>query len=51
MNQRIYIAAYNQSKFGKLMDMTVPQILANASPDDWPQQAVLSLPTILGGRR
>src|ERR1019366_7425251 len=30
MNQRIYIAAYNQSKFGKLMDMTVPQILANA---------------------
>ena len=30
MNQPIYIAAYNQSKFGKLMDMTVPQILANA---------------------
>ena len=30
MNQRIYIAAFSQSKFGKLMDMTVPQILANA---------------------
>jgi acetyl-CoA acetyltransferase len=26
----IYIAAYNQSKFGKLMDMKVPAILANA---------------------
>ncbi|MGA3211602.1 MAG: thiolase family protein [Terriglobales bacterium] len=26
----IYIAAYNQSKFGKLMDMQVPDILANA---------------------
>jgi acetyl-CoA acetyltransferase len=30
MSKRIYIAAYNQSKFGKLMDMTVPQILRNA---------------------
>ena len=30
MNQPVYIAAYSQSKFGKLMDMTVPQILANA---------------------
>ena len=30
MDQRIYIAAYHQSKFGKLMDMTVPQILAKA---------------------
>ena len=30
MNQPIYIAAYSQSKFGKLMDITVPQILANA---------------------
>jgi acetyl-CoA acetyltransferase len=26
----VYIAAYQQSKFGKLMDMTVPQIVANA---------------------
>ena len=30
MSKPIYIAAYNQSKFGKLMDMTVPQILSNA---------------------
>src|SRR5271166_2201937 len=30
MNTPIYIAAYNQSKFGKLMDMKVPDILANA---------------------
>ena len=30
MSKRIYIAAYNQSKFGKLMAMTVPQILRNA---------------------
>ena len=28
MNIPIYIAAYNQSKFGKLMDMKVPDILA-----------------------
>lgn len=28
--KKIYIAAYNQSKFGKLMDMTVPQIVSNA---------------------
>src|SRR3989304_2564387 len=26
----IYIAAYHQSKFGKLMGMTVPQIIQNA---------------------
>jgi acetyl-CoA C-acetyltransferase len=26
----VYIAAYNQSKFGKLMDMTVPAIIKNA---------------------
>ena len=26
----IYIAAYHQSKFGKLMGMTVPEILDNA---------------------
>jgi len=26
----VYIAAYNQSKFGKLMAMTVPQIVRNA---------------------
>ena len=30
MAQPVYIAAYNQSKFGKLMDMTVPQIVADA---------------------
>lgn len=30
MSIPIYIAAYNQSKFGKLMDMKVPDILANA---------------------
>jgi acetyl-CoA C-acetyltransferase len=28
--KKIYIAAYNQSKFGKLFDMTVPEIVANA---------------------
>src|SRR5512146_451252 len=28
--KRVYIAAYNQSKFGKLMDMKVPDIIANA---------------------
>jgi acetyl-CoA C-acetyltransferase len=28
--KKIYIAAYHQSKFGKLFDMTVPQIVANA---------------------
>ncbi len=28
--KRIYIAAYNQSKFGKLMGMTVPQIVRNS---------------------
>jgi acetyl-CoA C-acetyltransferase len=30
MINRIYIAAYTQSKFGKLMAMTVPQIVRNA---------------------
>lgn len=30
MSTQIYIAAYNQSKFGKLMDMKVPEIIANA---------------------
>jgi acetyl-CoA C-acetyltransferase len=30
MSKRVYIAAYNQSKFGKLMAMTVPQIVRNA---------------------
>ena len=30
MSKPIYIAAYNQSKFGKLMAMTVPQIVRNA---------------------
>jgi acetyl-CoA C-acetyltransferase len=28
--KRVFIAAYHQSKFGKLFDMTVPQIIANA---------------------
>jgi acetyl-CoA C-acetyltransferase len=28
--KHIYIAAYNQSKFGKLMNMSVPDIVANA---------------------
>lgn len=31
--KRIYIAAYHQSKFGKLMGMTVPQIVHNAIAD------------------
>ncbi len=30
MAKRIYIAAYNQSKFGKLMAMTVPDVIKNA---------------------
>ena len=30
MAKRIFIAAYNQSKFGKLMAMTVPEIVKNA---------------------
>ncbi|MFB3815735.1 MAG: thiolase family protein [Terriglobales bacterium] len=28
--KRIYVAAYNQSKFGKLLDMKVPDIIASA---------------------
>jgi acetyl-CoA acetyltransferase len=28
--KKIYIASYHQSKFGKLLDMTVPQIIHNA---------------------
>lgn len=28
--KKVYIAAYNQSKFGKLMDMTAPQIVSKA---------------------
>src|SRR5271166_2094790 len=28
--KRIYIAAYHQSKFGKLMSMTIPEIIKNA---------------------
>jgi len=28
--KKVYIAAYNQSKFGKLMDMTVPQIVSKS---------------------
>lgn len=31
--KKIYIAAYNQSKFGKLMNMTVPQIVSNSISD------------------
>ncbi len=30
MSQPIYIAAYHQSKFGKLMAMTIPDIITNA---------------------
>jgi len=30
MNKRVYIAAYHQSKFGKLLGMTVPEIVRNA---------------------
>jgi acetyl-CoA acetyltransferase len=30
MNKRVFIAAYHQSKFGKLMGMSVPEILRNA---------------------
>ncbi len=30
MNKPIYIAAYHQSRFGKLMDLTVPQIIERA---------------------
>jgi acetyl-CoA acetyltransferase len=30
MSKKVYIAAYHQSKFGKLMGMTVPAILQNA---------------------
>ncbi|HUK13469.1 MAG TPA: hypothetical protein VLW17_09200 [Thermoanaerobaculaceae bacterium] len=30
MRKPVYIAAYHQSKFGKLMGMSVPQIVANA---------------------
>jgi acetyl-CoA C-acetyltransferase len=30
MAKRVYIASYHQSKFGKLLGMTVPEIIANA---------------------
>jgi acetyl-CoA C-acetyltransferase len=30
MNRRVYIAAYHQSIFGKLLSMSVPEIIANA---------------------
>jgi acetyl-CoA acetyltransferase len=30
MAKNVYIAAYHQSKFGKLFDMTLPEIVANA---------------------
>jgi len=30
MRKKVYVASYHQSKFGKLMDMTVPDIIANA---------------------
>jgi acetyl-CoA C-acetyltransferase len=30
MTKKLYIAAYHQSKFGKLLDMQVPDIVANA---------------------
>ena len=31
MNKPVYIAAYHQSKFGKLMGMTLPEIVSNAA--------------------
>jgi acetyl-CoA acetyltransferase len=31
MNKRIYIAAYHQSEFGKLMGLTLPEIIANST--------------------
>ena len=31
MSKRVYIAAYHQSKFGKLMGMTLPEIVSNAA--------------------
>ena len=33
----IYIAAYHQSKFGKLLGMTVPEILRNAAEEPAPR--------------
>jgi acetyl-CoA C-acetyltransferase len=30
MNKPVYVAAYHQSKFGKLMGMTLPEIVSNA---------------------
>ncbi len=30
MRERVYIAAYHQSRFGKLMAMTIPEIVTNA---------------------
>jgi acetyl-CoA acetyltransferase len=30
MTKRVYIAAYHQSKFGKLLGMTIPEIIRNA---------------------
>ncbi len=30
MNKKVFIAAYHQSKFGKLMEMTVPEIVTRA---------------------
>ena len=40
MNKPVYIAAYNQSKFGKLMGLTVPQIMSNAVTEVCQQIAV-----------
>ncbi|HVN76771.1 MAG TPA: thiolase family protein [Thermoanaerobaculaceae bacterium] len=33
MRKKIYIAAYHQSKFGKLMGMSVPEIIRNAATE------------------
>ncbi len=33
MRKKIYIAAYHQSKFGKLMGLTIPEILRNAATE------------------
>ena len=31
MRKPVYVAAYHQSKFGKLMGMTLPEIVSNAA--------------------
>lgn len=43
--KKIFIAAYHQSKFGKLMDLTVPQILRRAVEE--PCAAISAHPSLL----